>query len=244
MSNTSSRVEAQRLIRLIVVEDDDVFRDMLVQSLSKTGYGVIGVSESGALYRELINTPIDIVVLDIDLPGDNGLTIAAQLRAMHKTRLLGIILLTSYADIKTRIEGLESGADIFLTKPVNPGEIHAQIQSLYRRLTMNTAAQAGAPWEFLKSEWKLITPSGVEIPLTHLEALLIDILSSSNGQPVRRKDIITTALNQNLLAYDERRLEAIVSRLRRKITKYYALSQPIKVAHSIGYSFAETIERK
>ena len=231
-------------IRVIVVDNDGIFRDMLTHSLSKLGYDIINVSESGALYRELINHSIDIVILETDLLGDSGLTIAAQLRSMHKTRLLGIVILTCHTELKMRIDGLDSGADVVIAKPVTASEIHAQLQSLYRRLSMNTQAAGPTPWEFIKTEWKLITPSNVEIPLTHLETLLIDILASNNGEPVRRKDIISTALNQNPMAYDERRLEAIISRLRRKISKYYALSQPIKVAHSIGYSFADQIERR
>jgi DNA-binding response OmpR family regulator len=111
-------------------------------------------------------------------------------------------------------------------------------------LTLNLQSNDQRPWRFSRNSWKLITPSGVDIVLTHLETLLLDILADSPGRPVRRKDIIATALQQDPLAYDERRLEAVVSRLRRKIAKFYTASQPIKVAHSVGYIFADPIERE
>ncbi|MGS0741054.1 response regulator transcription factor [Glaciimonas sp. GG7] len=232
-----------KFIRIVVVENDSVFRESIVLHLRCKGYLVTGVHNSTALYRDLIERPVDIVVLNVDLPGDNGLIIASELRAMQRTRQLGIIMLTSHDDLQARLEGLESGADIFLSKTVHLEEMNATIDSLYRRLTLNTAHSSKIPWRFLKTEWKLIAPSGIEIVLTHLEMLLIDILANDHGLPVSRKEIISTALRQDPLAYDERRLEAVVSRLRRKIAKVFATSQPLKVAHSVGYIFADAICR-
>lgn len=234
---------ATRMIRIVVVEDDDAFREIVVISLTNRGYQATGVHDSAALYRELLERPADIVVLDVELSGDNGFVIANQLRAMQRTRLLGIIMLTSYSDLQTRVDGLESGADMFITKPANPREITATIDSLYRRLKLNAEARGSKPWRFIRTEWKLIAPSGIEIMLTHLETLLVDILVEGHGRPVSRRVIISTALQQDPLAYDERRLEAVISRLRRKISKSYASSQPIKVAHSVGYIFADPIMR-
>ena len=234
----------EKLIRIVLVEDDDIFRDLVASNLTRRGYQVAGVRDGAALYRELIEHPADIVVLDIDLPGDNGLLIAGQLRAMQRTRLYGIIMLTSDSNLQMRLDGLDCGADVFLTKPTTPLEINAHIQSLYRRLTLNMQSHDQRPWRFSRNSWKLISPSGADIVLTHLETLLVDILADSPGRPVRRRDIIATALQQDPLAYDERRLEAVVSRLRRKIAKSYTASQPIKVAHSVGYIFADPIERE
>ncbi len=241
---TAPSAKTEKLIRIVLVDDDDVFRDLIGANLTRRGYQVAGVRDGASLYRELIEHPADIVVLDIDLPGDNGLLIAGQLRAMQRTRLYGIIILTSDSNLQMRLDGLDSGADVFLTKPTTPLEINAHIQSLYRRLTLNLQSHDQRPWRFSRNSWKLIAPSGAEIVLTHLETLLLDILADSPGRPVRRKDIISTALQQDPLAYDERRLEAVVSRLRRKIAKLYAASQPIKVAHSVGYIFADPIERE
>jgi DNA-binding response OmpR family regulator len=229
-------------IRVIVVEEDAVFLDLIVMILKKLDYDVIGVSNSAALYRELIDYSFDIVLLDADLSGDDSFAITHQLRAMQRTRLLGIILLFSNDQMLARVEGLRSGADVCMRKPVNPQQIHAQIQSLYRRISLASTHSGGVLWRFCLSEWTLVTPSGAEIELTHLETKVMHILALHSGQPVSRQDIISTALNQNPLAYDERRLEALISRLRKKIAKKYFASQPIKAAHSVGYMFSDQVE--
>ncbi|KAF3998170.1 response regulator transcription factor [Glaciimonas immobilis] len=241
---TQAKNTTSKRIRIVVVEDDDAFREIVVLSLLNRGYQARGVHDSAALYRDLLERPADIVVLDVELSGDNGFMIAQQLRTMQRTRLLGIIMLTSHSDLQARVDGLESGADMFITKPANPREISASIDSLYRRLNLNVEVQGSTPWRFVRTEWKLIAPSGAEITLTHLETLLVDILAEGDGRPVSRRAIISTALKQDPLAYDERRLEAVISRLRRKIAKSYGSSQPIKVAHSVGYIFADPITRE
>jgi DNA-binding response OmpR family regulator len=116
----ASKAKPDKVIRIVLVEDDDIFRELIEANLSKRGYQVAGVRDGAALYRELIEHPADIVVLDVDLPGDNGLLIASQLRAMQRTRLYGIIMLTSDNNMQTRLDGLDSGADVFLTKPHHP----------------------------------------------------------------------------------------------------------------------------
>ncbi|WP_211464152.1 response regulator transcription factor [Collimonas silvisoli] len=229
--------------RIVVMDADDAFRNAIVAGLLQQRCEVSGVHDSAALYRELIERSVDIVILDADSADGSGLAIASQLRAMQRTCRLGIVMLASQDNMHMCVEGLQCGADMFLAKQSDHQEIQANIHSLHRRLILSLPPQQRTPWRFSRSEWKLFAPSGAEILLTHLETLLIDILADSRGQPVRRKDIISTALDQNPLVYDERRLEAVVSRLRKKITKIYRASQPIKVAHSIGYIFAESIER-
>ena len=229
--------------RIVVVDTDDTFRNAIVDGLLQQKYEASGVHDNEALYRELIERPVDIVILDADSADGSSLVIASQLRAMQRTCRLGIVMLASQDNMHLCVKGLECGADVFLAKHSDHQEIHANIHSLHRRLIFSLPIRQRTPWRFSRSEWKLFTPSGAEILLTRLETLLIDILADGRGQPVRRKDIISTALDQNPLAYDERRLEAVVSRLRKKITKIYRTSQPIKAAHSIGYMFAESIER-
>lgn len=229
--------------RVVVVDDDDIFRDLVMLNLKYWGYDAYGVPDAATLYRELLERPVDIVILDIGLPGEDGLAIASHLRGMRQTRTLGIIMLTSYADLSKRVAGLESGADVYLCKPVNWPELRAQLHSLYRRLTLANVHEGSKPWRFLQSARTLVTPSGTEVPLTHLEAQLIGILVDGEGKPVRRREIIASALQQDPLAYDERRLEAVVSRLRRKIARVYGISQPIKVAHAVGYVFSDPVTR-
>lgn len=242
-SSASTPASAPAPARVIVVDDDDLFRDLVMLHLKHWGYDASGVPDAGTLYRELLVRPVDIILLDICLPGEDGIAVASHLRAMRQTRLLGIVMLTSYRDLPKRIAGLESGADVFLSKPVSWPELHAQLQSLYRRLTLANQHEGSKPWRFLQGARTLVTPAGTEVPLTHLETQFIGILVDGEGKPVRRREIIATALQQDPLAYDERRLEAVVSRLRKKIARAYGMSQPIKVAHAVGYVFSDPVMR-
>lgn len=232
------------MIRVIVAEDDTALQNLLVHDLQRQGFRVVGVPDSRALYQELLKGPADIVILDVGLPGEDGFAVASYLKSLHKTRSIGIIMVTGHSESASRIKGLESGADIYLTKPVDLGELQAYIESLYRRL--DNAAERGnsAGWHFNYSALLLTSPSGAEIELSHLEASFLDIVIRSKGQPVKRKDIVSKAFGQDYLTYDTRRLEAVVSRLRKKIHDKCPLAQPIKVVHSVGYIFTEPVAHK
>lgn len=227
---------------VIVIEDEDDLREELVDALTMENYLARGVANRGQLYKALLEHPVDIAILDVNLAGENGNDIAVELRAMSKTRAIGIIMLTGADSRSDRAKGLRSGADAYLIKPVDLPELYAQIESLYRRLSVPTAANTGVSWKYKTNERLLITPSGIEIELTHLEACFIKYLAVRPGSPVTRKDIISGALGEHPHIYDERRLEAMVSRLRKKIQQRRLVGQPIKVAYSLGYVFAEPIE--
>lgn len=229
------------MIRIVLVEDEDDLRGEMVFNLAADGFDVVGVANSTSLYLDLLQNPADIVILDVGLHGEDGFTIARQLRSIHSTRTMGIIMLTARSGLSDRIEGLESGADIYLLKPVEFGELSAYIHSLYRRLHADQPIENPPVWHFHQNDWKLISPSGVDIELSHLETAFVDIIARNANKPVRRRDIVTHAFGQDPLSYDNRRLEAIVSRLRKKIHRIYPLSQPIKVVHSIGYIFTDAI---
>lgn len=227
---------------VIVIEDEDDLREELVDALALENYSVRGVANKGQLYKALLEQPVDIAILDVNLAGEDGNDIAVELRTMSKTRAIGIIMMTGADTRADRTKGLRSGADAYLIKPVDLPELYAQIESLYRRLSGPVAPNTGAAWKYKAHERLLITPSGVAIELTHLEASFIKYLALRPGNPVTRRDIIAGALGAHPNVYDERRLEAMVSRLRKKIQRHRLLGQPIKVAYSLGYVFAEPIE--
>lgn len=229
------------MIRIIVVEDNPLFRELLVSILTRAGHHATGVGNGAGLYRELLHGRADIVVLDVELPDQNGFDIARELRAMSSTERIGIIMVTAHDSPDERVDGISSGADIYMTKPVDPRELEAYVQRLYRRLHDGTAESGARRWLFRKQAGLLLAPSGMALELTHTEAAFVDILARHAGKPVERRDIIALALNKNPLAYDTRRLEAMVSRLRKKIRAAHPLSQPIKVAHAVGYLFSEDI---
>lgn len=229
------------MIRVIFVEDHDDLRREIIASLNSEGLDAHGVSSGAELFFELLNRPADIVMLDIELPGENGMEILQQLRSLKKMQGLGIIMLTGHSDLSHRLKCLNNGADVFLVKPVEIDELTAYIENLYRRLNLTNETTGRLQWRFSQREWRLLCPSGAAIELSHLESELITILVANAGKPVRRRDIIVTAFHQDPMSYDNRRLEAIVSRLRRKIHEQYPLSQPIKAVHSIGYIFTDAV---
>ncbi|MFS0755180.1 response regulator transcription factor [Noviherbaspirillum sp. 1P10PC] len=229
------------MIRIIVVEDNVLFRELLVANLTKAGHQATGVGNSAGLYRELLQASADIVVLDVELPDQNGFDVARELRAMRSTKRIGIIMVTAHDSPDERVDGISSGADIYLTKPVHPQELDAYVQRLHRRLHDGEEASSTRRWHYRRQAGQLLAPSGTALELTHTEAAFVDILACHVGKPVERRDIIGLALKKNPLEYDARRLEAMVSRLRKKIRAAYPLSQPIKVAHAVGYIFTEDI---
>jgi DNA-binding response OmpR family regulator len=228
------------MIRIVVVEDNPVAREMLLASLHRTGHHATGVSDSTGLYRECLNGLPDIVVLDVDLPGTDGLAIARELRALSRTERIGIIMATSLGHIKDRIDGINSGADLYLTKPIDLDELEAYIQRIYRRIEPG-AQPAATCWIYQKAKSQLVAPNGVVVSLSHTESAFIGILAQNAGGVVKRRDIIMLALKENPLSYDQRRLETMVSRLRKKLRVACLASAPIKVAHSLGYMFSDEI---
>jgi DNA-binding response OmpR family regulator len=230
------------MMRVVLVEDNVALRNDIVVSLCAEGLDVIGVSGSTELFFELLQKPVDIIIMDIGLTGESGLLILQQLRSLKNQRYLGIIMLTGHFEMSCRIDCLASGADAYLIKPVEIEELTAYIQNVYRRVNCAVENHAQINWQFNHREWRLFCPTGAAIELSRLESEFLKLLVEHAGSPVKRRDIITVAFKQDPIAYDSRRLEAIVSRLRRKIYALYPLTQPIKAVHSIGYVFTDTVK--
>lgn len=229
------------MIRTILVEDHVALRTEIVSSLREEGFDATGVGGSTELFFALLHKPADIIIMDIGLSGENGIAILQQLKSIKHMQSLGVIMLTAQSGLHYRLECLASGADAYLIKPVEIDELAAYIHNLYRRLHSENELHTSATWEFHYREWRLLCPSGVAVELSHLETAFVGILVENAGKPVRRRDIIAIAFMQDPIAYDNRRLEAVVSRLRRKIHGHYTLSQPIKAVHSIGYVFTDSV---
>lgn len=230
------------MINVIVVEDSDEFREEIVFSLTQSGAQVSTAGDSAGLYRLLLQAPADIIVLDYGLPTEDGLSILRQLRSLNRTRYIGIILITGSRTSGLHHDSLESGADIYLQKPFSLDVLCMYVMNLYRRLCSKPEVVDEHGWLFRACESTLYSPSGTAIKLTYMESLLIQIIAHDAGKPVKRRDIIVKAFGKNPMTYDARSLDAIVSRLRKKIHRSYPLSQPIQVAHSFGYMFVAPIK--
>jgi len=217
-------------LRIIVVEDNHELRDILVAGLHYFGHRSRGVGDGLALDRVLAESPADIIILDLGLPGEDGIAIARRLRENHN---YGIVMVTARGRLDERVLGRESGADLYFIKPVDIRELNAALINLAQRLFKR--AQSG--WRFTARTSTLQTPQGVTIHLTAQECLLMQKLLETPGTNVSRREIFR-ALNQSDDIYADKRLETLVSRLRGKVKSADTTSElPVRARHNLGYAF-------
>jgi len=215
-------------LRIVIVEDEPELREYLGIGLSYYGFEVRGVGDGAELDLALAQKPAHIILLDLGLPREGGLEIAARLR---DNPALGIIMLTARSMTEERILGLESGADHYFVKPVDLAELAAAIKNLARRL----AAPAATPWNFSAQASNLQTPNGIDIPLTGQECILLELLFAHLGKNVSRQQIFQT-LGQPDDISSNARIEVLISRLRAKVHKADpAVALPLRARHSMGY---------
>jgi DNA-binding response OmpR family regulator len=180
----------------------------------------------------------DAVLIDPTLPGEDGYAVARFLRGLNRT---GIVMLCDRATAQRSGELPASGVDAFLPKPVHLHELIVTLQSIAPNRNQ-VVPQALPPtgdtgcWTLVTHGWELIAPGGARISLTSYEYSLMRLLFQRQGAVASRVEIVATfGLDYQL--YDERRLEAIVSRLRRKLDPHVASSKPLQTAHGFGYAF-------
>src|SRR5258707_11698055 len=183
---------AELKTRILVVDDDQRLRDLLVKYLSGEGYDVKAVPDAAGMDKQLARDRYDLVVLDLMLPGEDGLAICRRLRAQQTSP--AIIMLTAKGDDVDRIVGLEMGADDYLPKPFNPRELLARINAVLRR--RSPAGPPGAPagatetYAFGDFQFNLstraLTRAGKTVPLTPAEVSLLKLLAQHPRQPLSR----------------------------------------------------------
>ena len=224
-------------MRILVVEDDINLNRQLVEALHEAGY-VVDKAFDGEEGHFLGDTePYDAVILDIGLPDGNGFDLAGEIRAQHDC---GIIMLTALGEADDRIRGFESGADIYLVKHSSLREIEATVQSLMRRLQdpqSRAVDRQPDQWLLNRSTWNLVAPNRTEVKLTATELAFINALLEKAGQPCSREEL-AQLLARPQTSWDNRHLDAVVNRLRRKIKDYAQIEAPIKMIYGRGYAFS------
>lgn len=230
-------------IRVLLVDDDSDFRDSLQTYLTDAGLAVRALGDTLQLAREIEDHRPDVVVLDLNLPGQDGFSAAL---AMRDKNALGIVMLTGRTKREDRVLGLSIGVDHYLTKPIDPAELELVLRNLHRRLkpAAPAAATDGAEtgrWVFNARQWLLTSPAGIEIKLSSTEYQLLERLVARQGKPVPRTDLIADADRHNP---DEigRGLDLIVFRLRRKVEKESGAALPVRSVRGVGYVFADKVE--
>ncbi len=209
------------LQQVLVVEDDPGLRDEISLCLEEYGFGVHAVPDGGAMEDVLAATPIDLVVLDIMLPGDDGLSICKRLAGRSDA---AIIIVSARGEEVDRIVGLELGADDYLSKPCSPRELLARIRAVLRRRNQVPAerpAGSGVTYAFQGYRFdltrcQLTAPNGAGIALTRGEASILGALLDNPRQVISRNDLIEHARGADADIYD-RTIDVQISRLRRKL---------------------------
>lgn len=228
--------------RVLVVEDDAELRDdILVPGLAGFGFATEGVASAEALYRRFVAAPSELVVLDIGLPQEDGLSAAAHLR-QARGMAVGIVMLAGMDSGTDQVRGLEMGADAYLAKPVTLDVLAATLHSVLRRLRAAAApraAEAGGPeWQLDADGWGLRASNGRKIPLTQLERSILSCLLARRGEAVSRETLIAELGGDADSAFDPHRLEMIIHRLRRKTEEQLGLNLPLRAVRGVGYVFA------
>ena len=237
MNQTTNRND-----RILVVDDDQRIRDLLRRYLTQEGFDVVQAEDGKALNRVLLRDSVDLIVLDLMLPGEDGLAICRRLRAANdKTP---IIMLTAKVEDVDRIVGLEVGADDYLGKPFNPRELLARIHAVLRRRPQTEAP--GAPSseneivEFGPYRFDLgirtLHKSGEELPLTTGEFAMLKALVRHPRQPLSREKLAQMARGREFEPFD-RSLDVQISRLRKMLEADASAPRYIQTVWGVGYVF-------
>lgn len=246
MDQTPPHVLTPTPIQLALVEDNADLRDDLQFQLSSQGLQVAALADGVALDHHLRGAPCDITVLDIGLPGETGLSIAARLRQAYPA--MGIVMLTARGELDSRLQGYQNGADIYLVKPVDWRELLAQIHALHRRVAVLATPASTDGWVLRQAGRELVTPQGRSISLTHMEGMVLKVLAQHAGKTVERALLMSEMLGEQAYQLDPRRLEVCISRLRQKMLDAMDSNAgvqndqlPLKTVRGAGYTFTQTV---
>jgi two-component system OmpR family response regulator len=231
--------------RLLVVDDDDELRALLQTYLGEQSFAVMTVADGPTMRAALAAESFDLVILDVMLPGEDGLALCRELRAKSR---IPILMLTARGDELDRIIGLEMGADDYLPKPFHPRELLARIRSILRRV--QELAGEGPARELNFNGWTLdlgarhlVGADGVAVPLSSGEFRLLQALAE-NANRVMSRDRLMDVLSGREAGPFDRSVDVMISRLRRRLGDDGREPEIIKTVRNEGYLFAAKVERK
>lgn len=232
---------------VLVVDDDPDVRDLLTDYLGEHGYDVRVADSSEAMRTCLAEQVPDVVLLDVGLPGEDGLSLARFLREKHD---IGVIMVSGAGQTVDRIVGLEVGADDYLAKPFDPRELLARLKSVLRRYRRPADAPPGENAPNTPSNRRitlgqclldldsrqLFDGEGQEVPITAMEYDLLQAFVERPNRPLSRDQILNLTQNRDWSPYD-RSIDIRIARLRRKIEADPDKPQIIKTVRGVGYIF-------
>jgi DNA-binding response OmpR family regulator len=233
--------------QILIVEDDAKIRGILRDYLSSEGFDVSEAADASALRRRFPSSSADLILLDIGLPGTDGLSLAREIRRQSD---IAIIMLSGRADVVDRVVGIEMGADDYIVKPFHLREVLARVRAVLRRVRAGEASAVIGPKETVRAEgfafggWKLIAsrrclvnPEGDDVDLTSGEYEMLWVLLQNAGRVLSRDQLMDLTRGRGWAAMD-RAIDAQIVRLRKKIEPDTRHPVFIKSVRGIGYVFS------
>ena len=230
--------------RVLVVDDEAEIREMLAEYLGSHGFEVL-TADSGLSMRALLaKSAPDVVLLDVNLPGEDGLTLARYIRERFD---LPIIMITAAGEVVDRVVGLEVGADDYLSKPFDPRELRARIKSVLRRYRRPTPETRSADESTRRrvafgrctldlDTHQLLDAKSKEIPLTSMEFDLLKVFAERPNRALTRDQILNITRNRDCDPFD-RSIDIRIARLRKKIEADPDKPATLKTVRGAGYMF-------
>jgi two-component system, OmpR family, response regulator len=235
-------------VRVLVVDDDPEICNLLAEYLSPRGYEVALADSGEAMRAEMERAAPAVVLLDIDLPDEDGLSLARYLRERHQ---VGIIMITGAGEVVDRVVGLEVGADDYITKPFDLREVRARLRSVLRRMQSKAVKRPPARTEFIPvgkckldlRSHQLADAHGREVALTAMEFDLLKALVGRPNQVLSRDELLTLTRKREWEPFD-RSIDILIGRLRRKVEEDPDRPSAIRTIRGAGYMFVPPVNRR
>jgi two-component system, OmpR family, response regulator len=237
---------AQLSPNILLVEDDRETRALIAKYLRTHACNVATAADGREMVRAMTDRRVDLLILDVMLPGEDGLSLCRKVRAESQT---AIIMLTARGEDVDRIVGLEMGADDYLAKPFNPRELLARINAVLRRQSAaRTASATGGATALSFAGWRidlrlreLRNPAGARVAMTSAEFDLLQVFCERHGRVLSRDSLLDLTQGRNAGSF-ERSIDVLVSRIRRKIEPDPQNATLIKTVRSGGYLFTPRVQ--
>ncbi|MEY4696158.1 MAG: hypothetical protein RIT14_586 [Pseudomonadota bacterium] len=222
------------MLNIVIVEDNEDLRETLISMLSEVGHRVTGQDSAESFWRDTVIAEVDLAILDLNLPGEDGLSLSRRLRQLKPE--VGIIMLTARSELHQRLAGYEGGADIYITKPGSVPELIAAVDALSRRLRGGRAVPGKLSLDARAME--LRGPAG-QVSLSASETDMLALLASS---PQGRADTpsITALFGEAPLS--KAALEVKMVRLRKKLAEASGQDRTLEAVRNFGYQLCVPIE--
>lgn len=230
---------------ILICDDEAPLRRMLNDHLTECGYAVQEAAHADQLVERMAEYAPDLIILDIRMPGTDGLT---ALRTLRETSQVPVMMLTAAGDVVDKVLGLEFGADDYLVKPVDLRELQARVKAAIRRSDLQVTQQQEAdrahgtvpfgPCRLDLDSARLFAADGQEIPITAMEFSLLKVFALNRGRTLNRDQLLEQAHDRGWEPFD-RSIDLRISRIRRKIEANPTKPEVIRTVRGIGYVFGD-----